>query len=152
MVSMQREVLGRSTSKPLVYTSVALAIGMALHGLDHAFGQDRGVGGLDLEVRVGGVILAILAAIEIVLVLTGSRRAPIAAVAAGFTIAIVVTAAHILPTWSSIFSDSYPDLGLGALAWAAMLSEVVAALAVGIAGVYELRQAHVARPAPATSG
>jgi hypothetical protein len=149
MMNAHADGPGRSTSKPLVYTSVALAIGMALHGLDHAFGQDRGVGGLDTEIRLGGVILAIVASIEIVLALTGNRRAPIAAVAAGFGIAIVVTAAHILPEWSSTFSDSYIDLRPGALSWAAMLSEVIAAVAVGIAGLYELRRAPVGRPAPA---
>jgi hypothetical protein len=141
----------RSTSKPLVYTSVALAIGMALHGLDHAFGQERGVGGLDSEVRLGGAILAVVAAIAIYLAFTGNRRAPISAVAAGFGIAILVTNAHILPEWSSL-SDSYPELGLGAHSWAAMLSEVVAALAFGIAGLYELRGTQVGRPVPAAEG
>jgi hypothetical protein len=142
----------RSTSKALVYTSLGLATGMTLHGLDHAFGQDRGVGGLDPEIRWGGVILAIVASIAIALALTGNRRAPIVAVAAGFSIAIVVTAAHILPEWSSTFSDSYPGMGVSALSWAAMLSEVVAALAVGIAGLYELRKTQAMRPAPVTSG
>jgi hypothetical protein len=59
-----------------------------------------------------------------------------------------VTNAHILPEWSSL-SDSYPELGMDALSWAAMLSEVVAALAFGIAGLYELRRTQVGRPAPA---
>lgn len=147
--AQQTNVHGRSTSKPLVYASVALAIGMTLHGFDHAFGQDRGVGGLDPEIFWGGVVLGVVASIEIVLALTGNRRAPIVAVAVGFGIAITVTAAHVLPEWSSVISDSYPDLGLDALSWAAMLSEVVAAIAVGVAGLYELRRSTVGPPAPA---
>ena len=143
--------MARSTSKALVYTSVALAIGMALHGLDHAFGQERGVSGLDSAVRLGGVVLAVVASIAIYLVFTGNRRAPIAAVTAGFFIAIVVLQAHALPEWSATLSDSYPDMGMSVTNWAAMLSEVVAALALAVAGLYELRTTRTGRAAPAAS-
>jgi hypothetical protein len=50
-----------------------------------------------------------------------------------------VSAAHLLPHWSSL-SDSLPDGNVDGFTWVAVLIEIVGALALGIAGVNALRQ------------
>ncbi len=77
--------------------------------------------------------------IAIALVLMGHRLAPMFAVAVGFPTALGVAASHLLPRWSS-FSDALPGSGVGALSYAAVIVEIVGALALGMAGTYTLRR------------
>jgi hypothetical protein len=50
-----------------------------------------------------------------------------------------VTAVHLVPRWSA-FSDPLLGSGIDALSWAAVLAEIVAALALGVAGTFALRR------------
>jgi hypothetical protein len=73
------------------------------------------------------------------MVLSGSRRAAPVAAIAGFGLALAFTSAHLLPHWSEL-SDSFVDGDVSAVSWAAALMEIAGALALGAAGVYELRR------------
>jgi hypothetical protein len=111
------------------------AVGLAAHTADHV---RRGVDILTPQVFWGGNVIALVGLVTIVLVFMGHRLAPMAAVVAGWTIAIGVSAAHLLPHWSA-FSDAFPGGSVGPLSWAAVLTEIVGALGLGAAGAYAWR-------------
>ena len=138
-------------SKPrdrtLALASAALAIGVVLHGTDHAFVQDRGVGALSTEVIVGGTVNAALTALVVWATWTADRRAALISAFVGLYIAVGVTSAHILPEWSA-FSDPYPDLTLSTYSWTVMLIEIGAAFVLGVLGLRALlRERAAASPA-----
>src|SRR5687767_5935932 len=72
----------RTGSRMLLAASTALLAGVALHGVDHAL-QERGIGALTTEVRVGGLTNAALAVIAFVLALRDHPRAPLVAAGVG---------------------------------------------------------------------
>jgi hypothetical protein len=117
--------------RALLVTNVVFLVAMALHGLDHEL---RGTGDLTTEVMVGGTVLAVLALATLPLTLTHHPRAPLAAAVVGLWTVVGVSASHLAPHWSA-FSDPYPDKSLGFWSWAAMLGEVLAALAFGLVGL-----------------
>jgi len=117
--------------RSLLVANVVFLVAMALHGLDH---QLRGTGGLTTEVMVGGTVLAVMGLATLPLTLMRHPRAPLVAAVVGFWTVIAVSASHLAPHWSA-FSDPYPDKSLGFWSWAAMLSEVLAALAFGLIGL-----------------
>jgi hypothetical protein len=114
---------------------------VVLHGVDHVM-QDRGVGALATEVRLGGFANAALAVFALVLALREHPRAPEFAAAVGAYLAIGVSAAHFAPHWSA-FSDPYSDLSLGVASWAAAAVEVGAAVALAVVGITVLRMRRV---------
>jgi hypothetical protein len=120
----------------LVVANVALLVAMSLHATDHIV---RGTDQLTAEVFWGGVFLAVIAVGTLPLTLRHHPRAPLAAAVVGLYIVVGVSAAHLAPHWSA-FSDPYPDLSLGFWSWAAMLTEVVAALVFGVLGLEGLRR------------
>jgi hypothetical protein len=127
--------------RTLLVANVVFLVAMGLHGLDH---QLRGTGDLTTEVMVGGAVLAAMALATLPLTLTGHPRAPMAAAVVGLWTVVAVSASHLAPHWSA-FSDPYPDKSLGFWSWAAMLSEVLAALAFGLVGLWRLLAAPAAR-------
>jgi hypothetical protein len=128
----------RSGNHLLVAASAALLATVALHGLDHAL-QERGIDALTTEVRLGGLVNAVLAVVVFVLALRGHPRAPIAAAAVGLYLVVGVSAAHFAPHWSAL-SDPYAELDLGFASWAAAVAEVAAAAVLAAAGITVLRQ------------
>jgi hypothetical protein len=122
----------------LLAASAALLIAVGLHGVDHAL-QDRGIGALTTEVMVGGAVNAATAMLVFVLALRAHPRAPLIAAAIGAYMALGVTAAHFAPHWSAL-SDSYADLDLGVLSWAAAALEVACAAVLAAVGVAVLRR------------
>lgn len=122
----------------LVAASAALLLAVGLHGLDHIL-QDRGIGVLTTEVRIGGVVISSLAAWAFVTALRAHPRAPLIAAGVGAYVAVNVFAAHFLPHWSAL-SDPYAGLDLGVLSWAAAALEVACAAALAAVGVAVLRR------------
>lgn len=122
---------------PLVRANVVLLAAVALHGVDHAL-QETGLGEVTTEVVLGGVAIGVVALVSLVFALRAHRSAPVVAIAGGPWIAIAVVTSHFLPHWSA-FSDSYAEIGAGAISYVAAGAVVAAGLAVGAAGVAALR-------------
>jgi len=127
----------------LTTASIAFIAANVLHTLDHL---RQGTGDLSTEILAGGTVISLLAIGTLVLVLRHDRRAPLVATVVGLWSAVGVAASHIAPHWSA-FSDSYPQIHADALSWAVMLAEIVAAAALGLVALTELRAA--GRPAAA---
>jgi hypothetical protein len=125
-------------NRALLMASAALLVAVALHGVDHYL-QERGVGALTTEVRIGGLVNAVLAVIAFGLALRGHRHAPLVAATVGAYLAVGVSAAHFAPHWSAL-SDPYADLDLGFASWAAAAAEVGAAAVLAVVGVAALRR------------
>jgi hypothetical protein len=116
--------------------AVIFLVGFLLHNGDHS---RRGLAVLTPEVIWAGTAGAILSLTAIAIVLIGHRLAPIAAVAAGFSMALGVAAVHLLPHWSA-FSDPLPGGNVDLWSWLAVLAEVGGALVLGLAGAHVLRR------------
>lgn len=126
------------TEQRLILANVLLSATVLAHGLDHAL-QDRGIGALTTEVRIGGFVNAILAGLALVLALRRSQRALVASAVAGVTIAFGVVSAHFAPHWSAL-SDPYSGLDLGALSWVAAGAEAAAAAGLAVVAISALRE------------
>lgn len=124
----------------LVATSLLFVAANIAHTLDH-FRQ--GTGRLSGYVMTGGTIISVLAAVTLYLAITRHQRAALVATLVGFVSAIGISASHLAPHWS-VFSDSYPDLGVDAAAWAIVSVEIAAGFVLGIAGLRELRRPRLA--------
>ena len=122
----------------LLAASALLLIGVAVHGVDHVL-QERGIGALTTEVRAGGFVIAVLAAVVFVLVRRAHPRAPAMAAGVGAYVVVSVTASHFAPHWSA-FSDPYSDLDLPVLSWAAAGFEVACAAVLAAVGVAVMRR------------
>lgn len=124
----------------LVPASLLFVAANIAHTIDHfRQGTDR----LTNHVMAGGTIISILAAVTLYLALRRHPRAALVATFVGFVSAIGISAAHLAPHWS-VFSDSYPDLGVDAAAWAIVSVEIVSGFVLGFAGLRELRGRRVA--------
>jgi hypothetical protein len=104
--------------------------GLALHTADHL---RRGIDAVTQHVFWAGNVSTAVGLTAVAMILTRHRLAPIAAVAAGFPIAIGVAAVHGLPEWS-VFSDSFVDQTMSWMSWSVVVLEIVGALATGIVG------------------
>src|SRR4051812_43699988 len=131
----------------LRYAAVFFLIGFAVHNADHI---RRGASSVTTELFVAGNLAAVVSIATIVLVLRRHRLAPQIAVAAGFTLAIGFTAAHMLPTWS-VLSDSFVDGHVSVFSWVASLMEILGALALGFAGLAVLRRERAQAPLTAAT-
>ena len=115
---------------------VAFAAGSAIHLIDHL---RRGQGSVsDVLFAVGNVSLVVQVA-TISLVLTRHRLAPVAAVSAGFSLALGFTAAHWLPRWSSISDPVWEIKSLTWFSYLASIAEILGALALAFAGLAMIR-------------
>jgi hypothetical protein len=70
-----------SRDRTLAYASVAFVVSVALHVSDHILLQDRGLGALNAETIVGGVLVVVAALVTLAVVLAGHPGA--SALAAG---------------------------------------------------------------------
>lgn len=110
--------------------------GLVLHTADHL---RRGLDSVTDHVFWAGNLSTVLGVTAVVLIFTGHRFAPVAAVAFGFPIAIGVAAVHGLPEWSA-FSDSFIDQTMSWMSWSVVVIEIVGALATGIVGLKLYRE------------
>jgi hypothetical protein len=115
---------------------MVFAATFVLHGLDHV---RQGLGRLNATVFWGGNLQGVAAITSLVLTLAWFRKAPLVAAVVGFGSAVIAASSHVLPHWSAA-SDPYWDLSLDAWSWAAMLSEIVAGIVLGIVAVGVLRR------------
>lgn len=120
---------------PLLGASLLFVAGNIAHTVDH-FRQ--GTGRLSNYVIAGGTAISLLGAVVLYLALVRHPRAALVATITGFYAGFGVSAAHLLPHWG-VFSDSYPDLGVDATAWAIVFVEITAGFVLGIVGLRELR-------------
>jgi hypothetical protein len=119
----------------LTVAAAAFVAANLAHTLDHL---RQGTGDLATEVLAGGTVLSVLAVLTLVLALRHHPRAALWAAVVGTWSALGVIASHVAPHWSA-FSDSYFEIDADALAWAAMLGEVLAAAYLGLVGFRALR-------------
>jgi hypothetical protein len=112
------------------------AVGSAIHVADHL---RRGQGTVTDEVLIGGNLGLVVQVAVVTLIVTRHHTAPVAAVAAGFPLALGFLAVHWLPDWGAL-SDSFVEGGASGLSMAASLLEIAGALAVGLAGLSIVRR------------
>ena len=129
----------RDCDQILRWAAVLFGVAVALHAADHL---RRGMDVIPPAVMVTGVIQMVLATVTVVLVVTGSRSAPYAAIAIGFLSAGSFTAAHLLPP-SGFFSDSFinaaPAARVTTFSWISAILEIGADIVVGLVGIAVLR-------------
>ena len=113
----------------LRYAAAFYALALIFHTADHL---RRGIDAVTPQVLASGAVSTTIAVVAIVLCFTRFRYAAILAIVAGFANAFGVAAVHLLPRWSA-FSD---DL----VSWVAAVLEIVAAGALGVAGVVALQR------------
>ncbi|MCU1455903.1 MAG: hypothetical protein JWN46_4049 [Acidimicrobiales bacterium] len=128
-------VVGDRAQRRLVAAGYLFLVGSAVHIFDHL---RRGQGSVTEQLYWAGNLALVVQVVVITLVLTRHRVAPLAAVAAGFPLAIGFAAAHWLPHWSSL-SDSFVEGGVSVFSIVASALEIAGALAVGFAGLAVIR-------------
>ena len=114
----------------LVVANLVLLAAVFLHGVDHTFIQDRGVGALSFEVMLGGFVITAVAAVSLGAALRAHRRAPLVALLAGPWVATLVVVGHFIPHWGE-FSDPYADAGVGTISYVLAGATVAAGVVVG---------------------
>lgn len=126
----------------LRYAAWGYAIGMVVHGGDHAF---RGLTGDHQHAMVPGsvqfvmgTLTLVISALTVVLVSSGHRYASVAATGIGFGSAAVFLLIHMLPGWGP-FNDSFMSAPSGsrvtAFSWVTAVVGISASVALGLAGV-----------------
>ena len=131
----------------LVLAGYMFLVGSAIHLIDHL---RRGQDSVTEQLYWAGNLGLVVQVAVITLVLTRHRVAPLAAIAAGFPLAIAFAAAHWLPKWSSL-SDSFVDNGASAFSYVASITEIAGAAAVGLAGLAIIRRRGLASVATSRS-
>jgi hypothetical protein len=120
-----------AVDRKLRLAAIVYAVGLALHTVDHL---RRGLDVVTLHVLWAGNASTVLGVAAVVLILTGHRWAPAAAMAFGFPVAFGVAAVHWLPEWSTALSDSFVDRSMSWFSWTVVAIEIAGALAVGFYG------------------
>ena len=128
----------------LVAAGVLFAVGSAVHTLDHL---RRGQGSVTEALYWTGNLALVLQVVVVTLILTRHRLAPLAAVAAGFPLAVGFFAAHWLPGWGPLSDPLWETGSWSWLSYAASTLEIAGALAVGFAGLAVEREARGVGPA-----
>ncbi|MBW3668762.1 MAG: hypothetical protein KY443_06065 [Actinobacteria bacterium] len=125
----------RPAERVLQSAAAVYFVGFMFHNGDH---MRRGIDVVTRHVFWGGIAVGLATAFALALVVMRHPMASRVAVAVGFSTALGVTAAHLLPEWSA-FSDSLPDGNPDAMSWAAVLAEIGGAFTFGVAGLYAWR-------------
>jgi hypothetical protein len=120
----------------LRYAAAFYALALIFHTADHL---RRGIDAVTPQVLASGAVSTTIAVVAIVLCFTRFRYAAILAIVAGFANAFGVAAVHLLPRWSA-FSDAFPGGNVDLVSWVAAVLEIVAAGALGVAGVVALQR------------
>jgi Na+/proline symporter len=129
-----------NTDSVLRLVTVVFIVALLVHGADHL---RRGMHAFSATVMVAGSVQIVLALLTAVLVIRGNRWAAVAAVVVGFASAVGFIIVHLLPDWFGPFSDSFihapPASRVTGFSWFAAIFEIIADIAVGIAGLRVLR-------------
>ena len=133
----------RSRLDALAVASIAFLAANLLHTLDH-FRQ--GIARESGEILGGGTLLTVLAIALLFFTIPRDPRAPGLATVIGFVSAIAIAAAHLAPYWG-VFSDPYSEAHVDAASWLIVFVEIGAALALGLAGLRDLRASDRRAPA-----
>ncbi|MEV6340474.1 hypothetical protein AB0M12_37850 [Nocardia vinacea] len=126
----------------LKHAACGYAIGMVVHGGDHAF---RGLTGDTHHATWPGSVQLVMAtltlvisAFTVVLAFSGHRYASAAAMVIGFGSAAVFLLIHMLPGWGA-FNDSFVSAPSGSritpFSWVTAVVGISASVALGLAGV-----------------
>lgn len=99
-----------------------------IHTLDHA---RRGVDASPEGVTWAGTFVGLMAAVAITLIVVGHRVAPALAVVVFPSIAVGVTASHLLPSWGPLSDPILFDSATDAWSIPAVTIEIVAAMWLG---------------------
>lgn len=114
--------------RALRLAALAFAIGVGIHGVDHAI---RGFTPVPTPVVIAGNLQLAGVIATVALVYLGHRLAPHAAVVIGLASAIGFSLAHLLPTWGW-FSDSFvtpvANSGVTWFSWVTVFTEIGTAL------------------------
>lgn len=130
-----------AADRSLIYAAVGYAIGMGVHGIDHAFrgltaDEQHAVWPGSVQIVMAALTLAI-PALTLVLVVSGHRHASVVAVVVGFGSATIFLLIHLLPEWRGL-NDSFMSAESGAhvtaYSWATAAVGIAAALWLGFAG------------------
>ncbi len=113
------------------------AVGSLIHIVDHL---RRGQGSVSEGLYWLGNLGLVLQVATITLVFTRHRLAPIAAVSAGFPLAIGFAGAHWLPEWSALSDPLWEIESWTWFSYTASTAEIVGALAVAVVGLQILRR------------
>ena len=136
------EVRGRDW---LSVAAVAFLAANLLHGFDHVRQHFAGV---NAEVLIGGMLITATAVMVVVAVRRDHPRAPLLAVVVGFAAAFLVAGSHLAPHWS-VLSDSYvDDISPDIVSWLVVMLEIVAALLMGLVGLWRSRSRSRSRSRP----
>jgi hypothetical protein len=115
-------------SRNVKIATVAFAIALGVHGIDHL---RRGLDVVQVLVALGGTVQMILTAIIVVLVQREHRWALTAATLLGFGSAILFGQAHLLPHWGPL-SDSFLSApGVTWFSWVTAVLEIGTGLVLG---------------------
>lgn len=142
--------VGDPTDRWLLWAAAAFTVVVLLHNSDHA---RRGTDLLNRDVFWLGTSSIAIEVAVVALVCQRHRLAPLIAAATGYSLAVGYVVVHFLPQRGWI-SDSFVSArDVSPLSWVAASLEVIAALALGTAGLIGLRRrgglesATIARPA-----
>lgn len=112
------------------------ALGSTIHIVDHL---RRGQGSVTDELNWVGTLALVLQAVVVTMILTRHRLAPLLAAAAGFPLALGFFAAHWLPEWSALSDPAWQIDSWRWFSYVASTTEIVGALAIGVAGLALVR-------------
>jgi hypothetical protein len=131
------------TDVVLRLSAVVFVVALFVHGADH---MRRGMEVVSTTITVAGTLQTLLALLTAGLVFRRSRWAPLAAIVVGFASAVGFTVVHLLPNWFGPLSDSFinapPEARVMGFLWFAAIFEIVAGIAVGVAGLRAVRAPH----------
>ena len=127
----------RQPDRTLRWAAWAFAFGAIVHNADHL---RRGFSSVSPSLVAVGTLGSVISVAAIVLVLSGHRLGPLAAVSAGFPLAVGFIAVHWLPRWSAL-SDPFVEGHPSRLSIVASLLEIAGALWLAVAGWLVLRRA-----------
>lgn len=116
--------------------STVFIISWFIHTADHV---RRGTVSTSDGVLWGGTAAAILATIALTLVFTNNEFAPFAVTAVFLSLAIGVSATHLLPGWGYLSEPLLIDSATDNWATAAAIGEILASLWLGLLGLRQLR-------------
>lgn len=125
-----------SLDRQLQTAGRVFAIAVTVHTIDHL---RRGQGSIPELLYVAGNLSLVVSIVTVTLILTRHRLGPLLAAASGIPLAIGFAAAHWLPEWSDMSDPVWEVTTWPALSYVASAFEIVAAAAVGIAGIRVVR-------------
>src|SRR6478609_808477 len=122
--TLDRRQVSTADDRLLQAAATFFTVAVLLHNADHL---RRGVGSVQASVFWAGTLAIAVEVAPVLLAFMRHRLAPVAAVAAGFGLAVGYLVVHFTPQRSWL-SDSIPDRGLGWMSWTAASLETAAAL------------------------